>query len=92
MFNVCIYTLCRKYGAIVFLAYLRFETSKKRLQYLSFHDLFVCSQTIMSYWTYMYQHAGSEGIDMEMDKEFLLDLRELRHLLDKEKEIKQFVF
>lgn len=26
-----------------------------------------------------------------MDKEFLLDLRELRCLLDKEKEIKQYV-
>lgn len=82
----------RKYSVIVFLAYLRFETSKKRLQYLHFHDLFVCSQAIMSYWTYMYQHAGSEGMDIEMDKEFLLDLRELRHLLDKEKEIKQLVY
>lgn len=40
----------------------------------------------------MYQHAGSEGMDIEMDKEFLLDLRELRHLLDKEKEIKQLVY
>jgi len=36
------------------------------------------------------QHTGPEYYDTEMDKEFLLDLRELRCLLDKEKEIKQW--
>lgn len=45
-------------------------------------------QAIMSFWTYSYQHAPHEQ-EVEMDKEFLLDLRELRCLLDKEKEIKQ---
>lgn len=79
----------RKYASIVFLACLRFETSKKKLNYLSFDDLFACSQAIMNYWTYTYQHTGQEYYDTEMDKEFLLDLRDLRYLLDKEKEIKQ---
>lgn len=45
----------------------------------------------MTFWTYTYQHSGPEYYDTEMDKEFLLDLRELRCLLDKEKEIKQLV-
>jgi hypothetical protein len=46
-------------------------------------------KAIMGYWTYTYQHSGPEYYDTEMDKEFLLDLRELRCLLEKEKEIKQ---
>lgn len=45
----------------------------------------------MTFWTYTYQHTGPEYYDTEMDKEFLLDLRELRCLLEKEKEIKQLV-
>lgn len=45
----------------------------------------------MTYWTYTYQHSGPEYYDTEMDREFLLDLREIRSLLDKEKEIKQYV-
>lgn len=43
----------------------------------------------MTFWTYTYQHSGADYLDTEMDKEFLLDLREIRYLLDKEKEIKQ---
>lgn len=45
----------------------------------------------MTFWTYTYQHTGPEYYDTEMDKEFLLDLRELRCLYEKEKEIKQLV-
>lgn len=82
----------RKYAAIVFLASLRFETSKRKLQHLNFSDFLECAQAIMTFWTYTYQHTGPEYYDTEMDKEFLLDLRELRCLLDKEKEIKQYVY
>lgn len=81
-----------KYAAIVFLASMRFETSKRKLQYLNFSDFLECAQAIMTFWTYTYQHTGPEYYDTEMDKEFLLDLRELRCLLDKEKEIKQYEF
>lgn len=84
-------TLAKKYASIVFLACIRFETSKKKLSYLSFSDFFYCSQAVMEYWTYTYQHSGPEYYDTEMDKEFLLDLRELRCLLEKEKEIKHLV-
>jgi Acidic fibroblast growth factor binding (FIBP) len=81
--------LAKKYSCVVFIICLRFETAKRKLQYLTFRDYYECSQAIMGYWTYTYQHSGPEWYDTEMDKEFLLDLRELRCLLDKEKEIKQ---
>ncbi|XP_070508439.1 acidic fibroblast growth factor intracellular-binding protein B [Chironomus tepperi] len=81
--------LAKKYCAIVFIANQRFELSKKKLQYLSFMDFYECTQSIMAYWTYCYQH--SQEIEEEFDKEFLLDLRELRCLFDKEREIKHLV-
>lgn len=79
--------LARKYCVIAFIANQRFEVSKKKLQYLTFMDFHECAQAIMSFWTYVYQH--SQEIEEEFDKEFLLDLRELRCLFDKEREIKQ---
>lgn len=81
--------LARKYCAIVFIANQRFELSKKKLAYLTFKDFFECANSIMNYWTYCYQH--SQENEEEFDKEFLLDLRELRCLFEKEREIKQYV-
>lgn len=81
--------LARKYAALVFIITMRFETSKRKLQYLTFADFYECSIVTMGLWTYTYQHSGPEYYETELDKEFLLDLRELRGLLDKEKEIKQ---
>lgn len=84
--------VARKYSAVVFIACLRFETTKRKLQYLSFTDFFESAQALMNFWTYSYAHAAHpDYYDTEMDKEFLLDLRELKCLLDKEKEIKHFV-
>ncbi|XP_028172105.1 acidic fibroblast growth factor intracellular-binding protein-like [Ostrinia furnacalis] len=79
--------LAKKYGAVVFIACMRFETAKRKLQYLSFNDFYHCAQAIMGSWTY--SCTGPEYYDTEMDREFLLELRELRILLDKEKEHKQ---
>lgn len=36
--------LAQKYAAIVFIACLRFETTKRKLQYLNFKDFYECSQ------------------------------------------------
>lgn len=44
--------LAKKYSCIVFLACVRFETSKRRLQYLSFNTLRECTEIIMDLWTY----------------------------------------
>jgi hypothetical protein len=79
---------CRRYGAVVFIACIKFETSKKKLQYLTFPDFYYCAQSIMASWTYV-DNGSPEYDDKELDREFLLDLRELRILLDKEKEHKQ---
>jgi len=81
--------LARKYGCIVFLACIRFETSKRRLQYLKFATLRKCTEIIMKSWTY--KTSAADYFDIEMDKEFLLDLRELRVVLDREKEHKHLV-
>lgn len=80
--------LARRYGCIVFIGCLRFETAKRKLQYLTFSALRKCIENIMDLWTYNCT-SGAEYYDTEMDKEFLLDLRELRILMDKEKEHKQ---
>lgn len=72
------------------MACLRFETSKRRLQYLTFSALRRCADSIMQSWTYT--PTTAEYLETEMDREFLLDLRELRILLDKEKEHKQYEY
>ena len=36
--------LAQKYAAVVFIACLRFETTKRKLQYLNFKDFFECAQ------------------------------------------------
>lgn len=60
--------------------------------YSGCHRVLICNnifngQAIMASWTY--SCTGPEYYDTEMDREFLLELRELRILLDKEKEHKQ---
>ncbi|KAJ8044862.1 Acidic fibroblast growth factor intracellular-binding protein [Holothuria leucospilota] len=43
--------LAQKYAAIVFFANNRFETSKKRLQYLTFYDFCYCADQMIDNWT-----------------------------------------
>lgn len=43
--------LCRDYAAIVFFANNRFETGKKKLQYLSFGDFAYCAELMIQNWT-----------------------------------------
>lgn len=42
---------CRDYAAVVFFANSRFETGKRKLQYLSFQDFAFCAGQLISYWT-----------------------------------------
>lgn len=42
---------CRDYAAIVFFANNRFETGKKKLQYLSFGDFAFCAELMIQNWT-----------------------------------------
>ncbi|KAL1502653.1 hypothetical protein ABEB36_007767 [Hypothenemus hampei] len=81
--------LAKEYASIVFLASIRFETSKKKLNSMTFTAWKRCCEVIMAHWTY--KLTIPECNDTEMDKEFLLELRELKILLDREKEHKQLV-
>lgn len=81
--------LAKRYGAVVFIACMRFETSKRKLQHLTFSDFYHCALEIMAHWTYA--EGNPDFDDTDLDREFLLDLRELRLLLDKEKEHKHLV-
>lgn len=77
-----------KYSTIVFITRLRLETANRKLQYLN--ELLV--QSSMNFWTYSYQHSSHpEYFNTEMDTEILLDLRKLKCILDKEKEVKHLV-
>lgn len=44
--------LAKKYASIVFLACIRFETSKRKLQHLTFAALKQCTEMVMDSWTY----------------------------------------
>lgn len=44
--------LAKKYASIVFLGCMRFETSKRKLQHLTFSALRRCAEVVMESWTY----------------------------------------
>ena len=88
----------RKYAAVVFVACNRFETNKRKLQYLTFSDFYHCAHSMMELWsTISHPHGHPQLEDMEIetdldvDRGFLADLRDVRILLDKEKEHKHLV-
>jgi len=90
--------LSKKYAAVVFIASNRFETNKRKLQYLTFSDFYHCAHSMMELWsTISHPHGHSQMEDMEIetdldvDRGFLADLRDVRILLDKEKEHKNLV-
>lgn len=76
--------LAKKYAAIVYIANNRFETNKRKLQYLHFSDFLHCSLEIMNNWSCNNPDCKYEETSMEIDREFLHELRELRVLLEKD--------
>lgn len=78
------YELAKKYAAIVHFASNRFETSKRKLQYLKFSDFLHCSLEIMNNWSCNNIDCKYEETAMEIEREFLHELRELRILLEKD--------
>ncbi|XP_072383234.1 acidic fibroblast growth factor intracellular-binding protein isoform X2 [Diabrotica undecimpunctata] len=81
--------LSKKYTCIVFTACMRFETSKKKVQQMSFNNFKICCEAMIENWTY--HLTGTEYNDLEMDREFLFELRDLKVLMDKEREHKHLV-
>ncbi|XP_068234903.1 acidic fibroblast growth factor intracellular-binding protein-like [Palaemon carinicauda] len=85
--------LAKKYAAIVFIINNRFETSKRKLNYLTFEDFSVCALLMMTTWTSASSllssgiSHGPEGVDdSDLDRDFLIELRDFKLLLDREKE------
>ncbi|XP_030637941.1 acidic fibroblast growth factor intracellular-binding protein B isoform X2 [Chanos chanos] len=74
--------LARDYAAIVFFANSRFETGKRKLQYLSFQDFAFCAGQLISYWTVGAVDSMMEDMDVELEKEFLHDLKDLKVLIN----------
>lgn len=81
--------LAKRYAAVVFIACLRFEMNKRKLQFLTFPDLYHCANSMMSSWTY--RCVGSEYFDTDLDREFLQELSECRVLLENDKHHKHLV-
>ncbi|RZF48414.1 hypothetical protein LSTR_LSTR007581 [Laodelphax striatellus] len=81
--------LAKRYAVIVFMSCIRFETGKRKLNHLTFSDFYHCATAIMQSWTYRENTIDYD--DTEIDKEFLSDLRELKSLVEKEKELKHLV-
>ncbi|KAG1685110.1 Acidic fibroblast growth factor intracellular-binding protein [Nymphon striatum] len=76
--------LGREYSALVFIANQRFETNKKKLHYVTFKDFLNCANLIIK----------KCDMDVDIDRVFLRDLREMKSLLDREniEEYKNLVF
>ncbi|XP_058613723.1 acidic fibroblast growth factor intracellular-binding protein B isoform X2 [Onychostoma macrolepis] len=74
--------LARDYAAIVFFANSRFETGKRKLQYLSFQDFAFCAGQLISYWTVGAVDNVVENMDVDLEKEFLHDLKDLKVLVN----------
>ncbi|XP_059347501.1 acidic fibroblast growth factor intracellular-binding protein isoform X2 [Ammospiza nelsoni] len=73
--------LARDYAAIVFFANSRFETGKRRLQFLSFGDFAACAQSMMAHWSQGALAPEAADPDGDLPKSFLQDLKELKVLV-----------
>ncbi|CAJ0940401.1 unnamed protein product, partial [Ranitomeya imitator] len=58
----------------------RFETGKRKLQYLTFEDFATCAEHLIQNWT-LGAVDVADDMDMDLDKEFLQDLKELKILI-----------
>ncbi|RWS27764.1 growth hormone-inducible transmembrane-like protein, partial [Leptotrombidium deliense] len=76
--------LAKKYATVVYIANNRFETSKRKLQYLKFDDFLHCAYEMMSNWCCHNPECRFEETAMDMDREFLQMLRELKILTERE--------
>ncbi|XP_040569845.1 acidic fibroblast growth factor intracellular-binding protein B [Lepeophtheirus salmonis] len=78
--------LAEKYATLVFLSSFKFEVNKKRLNYLSFEAISVSSLVLIDKWM-----DGDDANDQCLDRDFLSSLRELRPILDRDKEHRNYV-
>ncbi|KAK3755329.1 hypothetical protein RRG08_026059 [Elysia crispata] len=78
-------SLAKDYAAIVFISNNRFETGKKKLNYMTFADFAACANHMISNWSYSSEDCQDhEDMDVDMDRDFLLDLREVKVLTERD--------
>uniref|UniRef100_A0A8C4QXR4 Fibroblast growth factor (acidic) intracellular binding protein b n=1 Tax=Eptatretus burgeri TaxID=7764 RepID=A0A8C4QXR4_EPTBU len=73
--------LARDYSAIVFFANNRFETGKKKLLYLTFDDFAFCAEQLIRSWTLGAAGSVADDMDVDLDREFLQELKDLKVLI-----------
>ncbi len=81
--------LAERYATLVFVLSLRFDMSKRKLNCLSFENIRAISAIIMEDWIVCGDDdvaIGGEGGEPALDKDFLTSLKDLRVLLDRDKE------
>lgn len=77
--------LAMQYAAIVFIANNRFETTKKKLSHLTFDDFVHCAEQMITNWSYSsVECKGHQDMDVDLDREFLQNLRDLKLFLEKD--------
>jgi len=77
--------LAKKYASIVFMANHRFETGKKKLMHLTFDDFMFSATHMITNWSYSAAECDNhEDMDVDLDRLFLQELRDLKMLTDKE--------
>jgi len=75
--------LAQQYAAIVFITNNRFETSKKKLSYLTFDDFVHCANQMITHWSYSSKDCRHhDDMDVDFDRDFLHSLRDLKPLSD----------
>ena len=70
--------LARSYASVVFISHNRFETNKKKVSHLTFHEFTFCASQMIDHWT-----VGSEGShavddDLELERDFLQEIHDLK--------------
>lgn len=74
----------QRYAAVLFISNNRFETNKRKLSYLRFQDFLYCATEIINSWSCKTRECKYEEETLEICRNFLLSLRELKVLLEKE--------
>lgn len=76
--------LARKYAAVVYITHNRFETGKKKLSHLPLDKFICCADHMITNWSCRNPNCKYEESGMDMDREFLQNLREMKVLLDRD--------
>eukprot|EP00095_Tigriopus_kingsejongensis_P010435 maker-scaffold294_size218657-snap-gene-1.21 protein:Tk10435 transcript:maker-scaffold294_size218657-snap-gene-1.21-mRNA-1 annotation:"acidic fibroblast growth factor intracellular-binding" len=78
--------LAEQYATLVFVVMFRFEMNKKKLNYLTFNAIKAVSLRLIDNWL-----ECDEENEPNLDKEFLNSLKDLKVLLDRDKDHRQLV-